>query len=130
MLNKSLQSKEDLQCTKLLAHTASWIYWCISSDVACVVGIYWRNLASCYQREWDLSSRVRQKWISQKLKPIGHADEEDGVELPSKIVNEDLRRFFMPKKYAEPEPLPKALPEVRSRPACRSSNAASLTLPH
>ena len=29
--------------------------------------------------------------------------DEDGVELPAKIVNEDLRRFFMPKKYAEPQ---------------------------
>jgi len=40
------------------------------------------------------------------------ADEEDGVELPSKIVNEDLRKFFMPKKYAEPEPIPEPVPEV------------------
>ena len=40
--------------------------------------------------------------------------DEDGVELPAKIVNEDLRRFFMPKKYAEPEPEPvsEPVPEV------------------
>ncbi len=36
------------------------------------------------------------------------------MELPAKIVNEDLRRFFMPKKYAEPEPEPvsEPIPEV------------------
>ena len=34
------------------------------------------------------------------------------MELPAKIVNEDLRRFFMPKKYAEPEPVPEPVPEV------------------
>ena len=37
--------------------------------------------------------------------------DEDGVELPAKIVNEDLRRFFMPKKYAEPEPEPEPVSE-------------------
>ncbi len=44
------------------------------------------------------------------------ADEEDGVELPSKIVNEDLRKFFMPKKYAEPEPVPEPVPGVGQSP--------------
>ena len=40
--------------------------------------------------------------------------DEDGVELPAKIVNEDLRRFFMPKKYAEsePEPVSEPVPQV------------------
>ena len=38
------------------------------------------------------------------------------MELPSKIVNEDLRKFFMPKKYAEPEPVPEPVSEVGQSP--------------
>ena len=37
------------------------------------------------------------------------------MELPAKIVNEDLRRFFMPKKYdakPEPEPVSEPITEV------------------
>ncbi len=53
---------------------------------------------------------------AQSLRLLSPADEDDGVELPAKIVNEDLRRFFMPKKYAEPEPVQKIAPEVRHPP--------------
>lgn len=57
------------------------------------------------------------------------ADEEDGVELPSKIVNEDLRKFFMPKKYAEPEPVPEPVPGVGQSPrlpACSAQTSLPL----
>ena len=39
------------------------------------------------------------------------------MELPAKIVNEDLRRFFMPKKYAEPEPEPVSEPVLEVCPS-------------
>ncbi|CAK0785816.1 hypothetical protein CVIRNUC_009028 [Coccomyxa viridis] len=45
-----------------------------------------------------------------RVTDVHHLEDEDGVELPAKIVNEDLRRFFMPKKYAEPEPEPVSEP--------------------